>query len=472
MFSTLSQRLLRNGRGLLPRRTTGAAKLPYPLGSAPGRLQVANEQFSDPATIAEVNDTLVPNYPFNSHIPLQNIRPIVKSFHDEMKYGYEKPNDIIPRVYTQALDLQHAYIGQVFESPYEITLTEGHRAQFFHTFFDYDRLYSSRSFAMRCGFPDAPMPFLLVLAHCAALNHVDSTRDVLDIGFENACYIQPIYPGDTVQKVSKIHEIRKTKDGLNTIVTLRSELYNQAKQVTMLVDKSLLYVGTDPDDRRYTPLPRSEIPESMLLKTIVEHAGTVKFPHTRTLFEGQCLLHHMSVPLGISRHLALLASLRQAHPRLVNFARFRPEEIVVPGVIVAGMAHAAASRALFEVLHEKIDKCVFVNKVSPLDSISSLTYVVSARDLSRSSLDPTRVAASGLCEVKVITVGIKNLDSVSTLDGVRLPKALFDVTLKPSEIEALVTREIPILSKRIAVISERTLVRQSHYSRIEQMPLL
>ncbi len=371
--------------------------------------------------------------------------------------------------YAQSLDLRNASVGQVLEVPYEITINEADRTAFHGTFYEYDRIYTSAPFAKSVGFDRAPMPFAFLLGHALSMSHVDSTRDVLDLGFENAVYVSPAYDGDTLKKHFTIKSLRGTKDSKNTIVTIRCELFNQHGSLIVCADKSMLFTGTALPSKYLPPAPASasgasNVPSKML-STIADHANSLSFPATRPLTPGQCLLHLISAPLGVERHLSLLSSYRMAHPLLVNLTRYRTEELVIPGVTVAAMAHSTANRALFEVLHESIDKCSFVNKINPLDCVSGVTYIQSVRDL------PGRSGAS-LAEVKAVTVGVKNLDVTKDLLNVQMPIKLFENTLRPSELEEMVDKECPVLRHRVVVVSSRTLIRQSIYSRNEQIPLL
>jgi hypothetical protein len=76
-------------------------------------------------------------------------------------------------------------------------------------FYQSDRLYTSQPFAKTLGFKQHLLPFSLLLnkggsSMCVALeftaaasaavsmSHVDATREVLDLGFENAVYMRPV----------------------------------------------------------------------------------------------------------------------------------------------------------------------------------------------------------------------------------------------------------------------------------------
>lgn len=376
-------------------------------------------------------------------------------------------NTVIGTSSSLSLDLQNATVGQHIDVPYEITLTEADRTFFHSVFYDYDRLTTSNPFSSTLGFPSAPLPLYMLLGHLLSMSHVDSSLDVLDLGFENAVYVNPAFSGDTIHKSFTVKSIRPTQNKANTIVTIKCNLFNQKNQLLVSADKIMLFYGlqTKPGAGG-NAAPPSPLPKSHLLSSIIDHSNSLHFPSSRPLSVGQCLLHHISAPLGLDRHLSLLSTYRMSHPRLVNLAKYHPGELLVPGVTVAALAHSTANRALFEVLHETVDSCSLVNTVSPLDSISGITYIQSINDLTDSGL------GSPLAQVRAVTVGVKNIDVTRDLAGVSIPLELFDKNLRPGEVESMLDSTCPLLKNKVVVRSSRTLIRQSIYSRQEQTPLL
>jgi acyl dehydratase len=108
------------------------------------------------------------------------------------------------------------------------------------TFFEYSRLYTSAPFAQLLGFKSSPLPQNFLLGHAVSMSHLDATRDVLDLGFENATYIVPVYSGDTIKKSFYLKSMKNTSNG-STILTVGCQLFNQHGQLVYMVDKFMLF---------------------------------------------------------------------------------------------------------------------------------------------------------------------------------------------------------------------------------------
>jgi hypothetical protein len=78
----------------------------------------------------------------------------------------------------------------------------------------------------------------------------------------------------------------------------------------------------------------------------------------------------------------------------------------------------------------------------------------------------------GIEEVKVTTLGLKNVDVTRELHGVAIPKELFGHTLHRKQVESLVNEYVPILAGKIVVRAERTIIRQSPFAQQRSIPLL
>ncbi len=216
------------------------------------------------------------------------------------------------------------------------------------------------------------------------MGHVDESREVLDIGFENATYIRPAYAGDTLKQHFTIKHLQNTSNRKNCIVTVGCELTNQRNQLIFSVDKAMLFPGVQAPAHNVSAKPETkpEKPRSHLLSHILYNCDNL--PTTNSLAplrEGQLILHSTSRPIGSSTNMSLSTLFRWAHPSIYNLKRYKEEEILVPGGMILAGAIASSSRALFETLNESLDACIFLNKVSPVDLIGGVTYVKSIRTI-------------------------------------------------------------------------------------------
>lgn len=116
---------------------------------------------------------------------------------------------------------------------------------------------------------------------------------------------------------------------------------------------------------------------------------------------------------------------------------------------------------LFETLSESLESCFFLNKVSPVDLIGAVSYISSIKQIKE-----------GIEEVKIITLGLKDLDVARELAGVKLPLELFTMSLHRKQVEALCADYAPILQGKIVVKSSRSIIRQSPFAQQRSIPLL
>lgn len=371
--------------------------------------------------------------------------------------------DHFPGVYgtisdLHALDFRQARVGQQIESPYEVTIHPGWRDIWHSTFFQYDRLFTSRPFAQQFALKDTPLPFSLLLFQTGSMSHLDDNKSVLDLGYENAIYERPAYAEETFKKTFLIKGLRPTSDASRTVVTVQCDLYNKSSnQRVFTVDKTLVYPeAIHRHQHMKEPEQRPAAPKSLLLDHILAHSSVLQFSKSRSLQyiePGQLLLHGLARPLGKSVNMQLSTLARLTHPLLFNMARYQPSEIPVPGALVLAMAFSSSYRSLYEILHEEIVQAAFLNMVTPKDTIGAFSFIVDVKD------------RRDLQEATLVTFGVKNLDVQLQLDKVKLPLELFSQQLlKPREYEELCEKHCPLLKSKLAVVAARKIYRQNPYS--------
>ena len=327
-------------------------------------------------------------------------------------------HSVVGEALSAALDLSHVHIGQVIVVPYEATVGESQQCLWQSTFHIHDRLYTSTPFAQSLNLSAHPLPFTMMLFTSISMTHVDESREVLDLAYDHAVYVTPAFPGDTFKQTFTIKHIRQTSDGRNTILTVGCELHNQRNQLIFTVDKTMLYpMITHPyklsPPSRNPPSP----PRSHLLAHLLYNAESLSSSFRRNLAilrPGQLILHTVARPIGTNTNMSLSTLFRWTHPSIYNTTKYREEELTVPGGLVLAAVIGASSRGLFECLHETVDSCALINKVSPVDLIGALSYVQHIKPLKE-----------GFEELYVTTIGVKNIDVRVQLEGVRVPVELF-----------------------------------------------
>jgi hypothetical protein len=301
-----------------------------------------------------------------------------------------------------------------------------------------------------------------LLNQAVGMSHVDESREVLDLGFENGHYLEPAYPGNTFKKQFIVKKIRNTKDDKDAIVTFQCNLLNASKndELTFCVDKTMIFRGmASPKQKTYnviTSVDSKMRHESEVERSLKHHAFSLTGGNTTALFAGELLLHGLSRPLGRSNSMSLSSLFGMTHPTIFNLARQGSDkDLIVPGALVASMALSAASREMHENLSMRLDSCGLYNKTAPIDTIGAMTYVENVQEIQ-----------GDLEEVSAVTVGVKNVDIPSlSLD---MPVAVFESGLLPDKLEELVSGT-PL---------ERNIVVKCHYTFIRKagdgmgMPLL
>jgi citrate lyase subunit beta/citryl-CoA lyase len=363
-------------------------------------------------------------------------------------------------VLDHAVDLRSVRPGDRLDIPYELTVSETLQDFWFACFFDQSRIHCSRPFCRQMGLQDRVLPFSLALFLTSSMTHADAAK--VQVGFGKACYLWPIFAGDTLRKSFTVQKIKNTSDGNHSVIHFNCSLVNQRGRVCMHADKRMLFQFAvtesatameeyDEDDIADTHLFR----DHLLSKATTVLAEQPSHSLAK-LVPGQLILHsmHRSLPFSSSQQLASLA--RLTHERHFDVRKYEKSEILVPGGLVLGITMSAAARDLHEVLHEEIKSCAYVNALDPDTVVGAISYV--------SAVDENLPGDLEL--VTVTTLGIKNLNVKRDLASIGIPKALFEPGLFAKEIEQICKESCPVLSHKIVVQVERKILRQTSHREV------
>jgi len=366
------------------------------------------------------------------------------------------------------LDLGSVYAGQKLTIPYEVSVDSGWRDQWQAQFYQQDRLYTSHSFAKAIGFEQAPLPNCLVMFLALSMSHVDQTRDVFDLRIKHAVYEKPVYPLDTLSRRFTIHEVRESSDGKKVIVDVLCEVFNQNEERCYSLVKTMMFMKTSLG-HNLTNLPMHwSAPESQFRDLVRNRsrkwpqAATARAASFYKIEAGQLIMHSFQRPCGLSA-MNLSTQFRMTHPRLFNTSRFTPSELIVATPIILAAANACASHELFETYYETVDDATFPNPCGPEDNIGAMTFIKSVMH-----------TENHLEEVKCVTIGIKNIDITRSLSMSELPLSLFDTeaSMTVKELEDICDQNFPLLSRKIVVHSQRTLIREKPVDADDELFLL
>jgi acyl dehydratase len=355
-------------------------------------------------------------------------------------------------------------VGQHIAQPYEVTVTEGWLAIWHSCFFQHDRLYTSTPFAEKMNLKQQVIPFSMMLFQTVSMSHVDESLEVMDLGYADAIYVRPVYPGDTLKKNFYIKGLRSSrKQSQSTVVTLRCEAYNQRNQLCFSCDKIMLYpYPVSALHQSKEPASRPAVQKSHLLEHLKSHVANSPVPVTLVpVLAGQLILHTYSRPTGLLLSTAINTLFKQAHPLLMNLGRFTEQELVLSGGTVMAQTISAASRELFEVLYEELVSCRFLNRVAPNETIGAMSYIQSVEPLS-----------GGLEELTVVTLGLRETDVMTELKNVDVPEKLFTQTWATrSDLEEYILTHCPFFVGKVAVVATRKIIRQAPNANLN-IPLL
>ncbi|KAG5183722.1 hypothetical protein JKP88DRAFT_348564 [Tribonema minus] len=271
------------------------------------------------------------------------------------------------------------------------------------------------------------------------MSHADAA--VVQVAYHHGQYLFPGFAGDTFTKTFRINGLRSIKatSGQMTAYGIICEVINQHGRVCFVAEKTLLFPWKIP------PSEATAEPQPPRQQTLKEHF--INQSEKLLALGGTSLSRLRAGQLS----MALSSLGRLNHDRHYNTVKYSGDELMIPGGLVYALSTAATARDLHEILHEELVNCNFINPLRPGDVMGCISYISAAE---------THV--NGVLErLTVKTIGIKGMD-VRDLKGQPLPLALFTTPkLRTKRVEEICAKECPELSKRIVVISERTIMRQA-----------
>jgi 2-methylfumaryl-CoA hydratase len=125
-------------------------------------------------------------------------------------------------------------IGQRIEHAVPRTVTEADRAFYTALYPARFALYSSDEFARSCGLPRSPIEDLAAFHIVFGKTVPDvSLNAVANLGYAEARFLAPVYPGDTLTAASEVIGLRETSNRRAGVVWVRSEGRNQRGETVL-----------------------------------------------------------------------------------------------------------------------------------------------------------------------------------------------------------------------------------------------
>jgi len=135
-------------------------------------------------------------------------------------------------------------IGQVIPHAVPRTVAEGERALYHALYPARHALYSSDVFAQGCGLDGSPIDDLAAFHVVFGKTVPDiSLNAVANLGYAEARFLQPVWPGDTLRSVSEVIGLKENSNGKTGVVWVRSTGLNQNDE--LVIPAGLDFTGYD-----------------------------------------------------------------------------------------------------------------------------------------------------------------------------------------------------------------------------------
>lgn len=125
-------------------------------------------------------------------------------------------------------------LGETIRHAVPRTLSGGERALYHALYPARHALYSSDAFAQACGLPASPMDDLAAFHTVFGKSVPDiSLNAVANLGYAEARWLRPVYPGDTLVSSSEVIGLKQNSNGKTGVVYVRTTGTNQNGEPVM-----------------------------------------------------------------------------------------------------------------------------------------------------------------------------------------------------------------------------------------------
>jgi 2-methylfumaryl-CoA hydratase len=131
--------------------------------------------------------------------------------------------------------------GTVFEHPRGFTIDRGVARSFAAAFVHANPIFLNDEYARAHGFPASPVCPQLVFNLILSLGvQNDSEKAMANLGYYNARFLRPVYPGDTLRARTRVHDCRERGEGKPGIVHIHTLGLNQSAQVVLQYERKIM----------------------------------------------------------------------------------------------------------------------------------------------------------------------------------------------------------------------------------------
>ena len=356
--------------------------------------------------------------------------------------------------------------GQVFVHPRGYTFTQSEADYFARNFMQMNPLYLNQEYAKAHGFSDVPVSPQMVFNVVLSLGvQNDSEKVIANLGYYNAEFLEPVYPGDTIEALTKVIDRKERGEGKPGIVTIRTLGVNQNKKVVLQYERKLMvaYQGDRPDT---TSLPENQqvefpwvedsqvnLPDSLVsaVKSAPRHL-TGWNTYSGNFKAGDIIVHSIGRSVT-SEHYNLTYQVGNTHPLHYDkvfsqglSGKMSGEPIVYGGLVYAWLEGLASrdisENALWELgFHEGYH----TQPTIAGDTVAAMTRIL--------SVDAAPGELADIADVVTIQfIGVKNISAKAALEEFG-----GDLFIKENDKKALGKEKIPA---KIFEIERRLLIKK------------
>ena len=149
-------------------------------------------------------------------------------------------------------------VGEVIEHAVPRTVSGGERALYHMLYPARHALHSSDAFAQSCGLNASPIDDLVAFHIVFGKSVPDiSLNAVANLGYAEARWITPVWPGDTIRSTSEVIGLKQNSNGKSGVVWVRTKGTNQHGETVMEFVRWVMVRKGDLD----APAPDTVIPD-------------------------------------------------------------------------------------------------------------------------------------------------------------------------------------------------------------------
>jgi len=350
--------------------------------------------------------------------------------------------------------------GTVFQHPRGFTIDKGVARSFAAAFLQANPLYLNDEYARAHGFEASPVCPQLVFNLVLSLGvQNDSEKAMANLGYYNAQFLRPVYPGDTLRALTRVHDCRKRGEGKPGIVHIHTLGLNQSDQVVLQYERKIM---VPPSGKKPGQVPRDR---AVSLAFPWQEEARVEVPVTngpyprgltgdRTYLEdfepGDIIVHEHGRTIT-DEHMYWTCLVGNMHPlhtdRIYSTGLGGPmsgEPIVYGGLVFAWLEGLASRDISENALWELgFTEGYHTQPAQSGDTVAALSRILSI-DPGPPELD------AGILTIQLI--GVKNVSGPKALDEFGA-----DLFIKENDKKKLDQKKI---SSKIFEIEQRFLVKQ------------